>query len=208
MSEQNYAQMIAQMKHEAAMRQQDQLVREAQALYEEVRRNEGAAANALAQGDTDSASYYVEQLTEKEQELAYVAERLPPPQPQLSQNDINFLQRKQAFREKYGAAGDNTIAMAHRRAVMPRNPNATSATHPLTYGHGTQVGTPAYYQAVQQEMEANGHLAGTPYDPTTDLSGWKEIAHGMGSGGGSNNAQREKTYLAAYQELKRTGRVR
>ena len=62
MSEQNYQQMIAQMKYEAAVRQQDQLVREARALYEEVRRNEGEAANALAQGDTDSANYYVEQL--------------------------------------------------------------------------------------------------------------------------------------------------
>jgi hypothetical protein len=133
-------------------------------------------------------------------------ELTPPPQPQLSQHDIAFLQRKQAFREKYGAAGDQTIAMAHARAVLPRNPNATSATHPLSYGHGLQYGTPAYYQAVQQEMEANGHLAGTPYDPTTDLPGWKEIAHA--SGGGGNNAQKEQTYLRAYQELKRQGRIR
>jgi len=206
MSEQNYQQMIAQMRYEAAIRQQNQLVREAEALYQEVQENEKAATDALAQGDTETANYYVEQLTEKEQELAHVAERLPPPQPQMSQHDINFLQRKQNFRERYGQAADNTIALAHRRAVLPRNPNATSSTHPLTYGHGTQPGTPAYYRAVQQELEANSHLNGVRYDPSEDLPGWKEIAHGMGGGG--TNAQKEQTYLQAYQQLKAQGRVR
>src|SRR5262245_55513256 len=133
MSEQNYREQIAQMRYEAALRQQNQLVREAQALYQQVQENEQAAADALAQGDTESANYYVEQLTEKEQELAHLAPQLPQPQPQMSQHDINFLRRKQAFREKYGQAADNAIAAAHRRAVMPRNPNATSTTHPMTY---------------------------------------------------------------------------
>src|SRR5262249_52938040 len=109
---QNFQQMIAQMKYDAAVRQQNQLIREAQALYQDVQENERAAADALAQGDTDTANYFVEQLTEKEQELAHVAQQLPPPQPQMSQSDIAFLQRKQNFREKYGQAADNTIAAA------------------------------------------------------------------------------------------------
>jgi len=203
---QNFQQMIAQMKYDAAVRQQNQLIREAQALYQDVQENERAAADALAQGDTDTANYFVEQLTEKEQELAHVAQQLPPPQPQMSQSDIAFLQRKQNFREKYGQAADNTIAAAHRRAVLPRNPHATSSTHPMTYGHGTQPGTPAYYHAVQQELETNAHLMGTPYDPGTDLPGWKEIAHNSGSGG--TNEQKEKLYVQGYQklqELKRQG---
>src|SRR5215510_15214875 len=98
MSDQNYREQIAQMKYESAVRQQNQLVREAQALYQEVQENEKAAADALAQGDTETANYYVEQLTEKEQELAHLAPQLPQPQPQLSQHDIEFLRRKQAYR--------------------------------------------------------------------------------------------------------------
>src|SRR5262249_48187204 len=176
-NEPTYAEMIAQMKYDAAVRQQNQLVREAQALYQEVQENEKAAADALAQGDTDTANYYVEQLTEKEQELAHVAERLPQPAPQMSQQDINFLRRKQNFRQRYGQAADDTIAKAHLRAVLPRNPSATSSTHPLTYGHGTQVGTPQYYAAVQQELEANAHLNGVRYDASEDLPSWREIAH-------------------------------
>jgi len=129
----------------------------------------------------------------------------PPPQPQLSQHDIAFLQRKQALREKYPGTSDQTIALAHARAVLPRNPNATSTTHPLTYGHGTQYGTPAYYNAVQKELEVNGHLNGTPYDPTTDLPGWKEIAHGMGGGG--TNQEKEQRYIDAYRRAKAAGKI-
>jgi hypothetical protein len=199
------AEMLAQLKYDAAVRQQNQLIREAQAIYQDVQENERAAAEALQQGDTETANYYVEQLTEKEQELASMAERLPQPQPQMSQHDINFLRRKQAFREKYGAAADQAIAAAHRRAVMPRNPNATSTTNPMTYGHGQRVGTAGYYRAVQAELETNGHLMGTPYDPNTDTPGWKEIAHNSCSGG--TNAEKEQSYLEAYKVLKAQGRI-
>jgi hypothetical protein len=204
-NEPTYAEMIAQMKYDAAVRQQNQLIREAQALYQDVQENERAAAEALQQGDTETANYYVEQLTEKEQELAHLAPQLPQPQPQMSKHDIEFLRRKQAFREKYGAAADQAIAAAHRRAVMPRNPNATSTTHPMTYGHGTQPGTRAYYAAVQKELEANGHLMGTPYDPSMDTPGWHEIAHN--SSPGATNAEKEQNYIRAYQQLKAQGRV-
>src|SRR5436190_532456 len=76
-----YQSTIAQMRQEAAVRQQNQLIREAQTIYEDVQANEQAANEALAAGDRDSAAYYVEQLQEKEQELAHVAERLPQPAP-------------------------------------------------------------------------------------------------------------------------------
>jgi hypothetical protein len=207
-NEPTYAEMIAQMKHEAAVRQQNQTIREAQALYQEVQENEQAAAEALQQGDTETANYYVEQLTEKEQELAHLAPQLPQPQPQMSKHDLEFLRRKQAFREKYGQAADNAIAAAHRRAVMPRNPNATSTTHPMSYGHGTQPGTRAYYRAVQQELETNAHLMGTPYDPQTDTPGWQEIASESFKSLPGTQAEKEQTYLRAYEQLKRQGRVR
>src|SRR5262249_56508262 len=149
MSDQNYREQIAQMKYESAVRQQNQLVREAQALYQEVQENERAAADALAQGDTESANYFVEQLTEKEQELAHLAPQLPQPAPQMSQTDINFLQRKHAFRERYGQAADNAIAAAHRRAGFTPQPPATRPTHPLAYAHRTQPAPPAYPHAMQ-----------------------------------------------------------
>jgi hypothetical protein len=123
-----------------------------------------------------------------------------PQQPQYSQRDIAFLQRKHAFRQKYGQAADTAIALAHRRAVTPRNPSATCETNPLTYGHGTQPGTPQYYRAVQAELETNAHLLGINYDPSEDAPGWKEIARASGLS--------EKDYTNAYYTLKRQGRVR
>lgn|SRR5262249_1334553 len=160
----------------------------------EARRDRDEAA---AQGDWETARMRNADIgTWQEQEQALT----PPPQPTLSQHDLNFLSRKQAFREQYGQAGDNTIAMAHARAVLPRNENANSTTHPMTYGHGTTYGTPAYYQAVQAELEANAHLNGTPYDPTTDLPGWKEIAHKSFSGG--TNAEKEKLYIEIIKRCK------
>jgi hypothetical protein len=99
-----YAEMIAQMKLEAAARQQQQLVREATALYQDVQETERAAAEALQQGDTETANYYVQELTEKEQELGSMVERLPqpappPPDPRLAQ----FEARNQAYLGKLRA---------------------------------------------------------------------------------------------------------
>src|SRR5262245_177740 len=67
---------------------------------------------ACAQGDWETARMRNADIGTFEQQARDLT---PPPQPTLSQGDLNFLSRKQAFREKYGQAGDNTIAMAHAR---------------------------------------------------------------------------------------------
>jgi len=139
--------------------------------------------------------YYDAEVQRCEEDIA----ARTPQQPQYSQADINFLQRKQAFREKYGQAADQAIQLAHRRAVMPRNPNANCLTDPLSYGHGLRPGTPAYYRAVEAELETNGHLVGVDYDKATDLPSWKEAARASGID--------ERSYADAYHRLKKDGRV-
>jgi hypothetical protein len=77
----SFAEDIARMRAEAKLREQHQVVREATVLHQEVQQLEQAASEALAAGDTDGANELVEQLNQREEELACVAERLPPLQP-------------------------------------------------------------------------------------------------------------------------------
>jgi hypothetical protein len=198
-TEQEYEQAWRQDHLQEQARQAAEQLRYSHDMVAESRRERDEAAAA---GDWETARMANSDVATYEQQVRDLTPQQPP---QMSQHDINFLQRKQAFREKYGAAGDATIRAAHLRAVLPRNPNATSTTHPMTYGHGTQIGTPAYYQAVQQEMETNGHLMGTPYDANTDLPGWKEIAHANNPG--RTPAEKEQNFLAWWRYGKSTGKI-
>jgi len=201
----SYQQWVAQQQqqrnYEAAW-DQDRLQQQAQDRVhdlqytrEQLQQARQERDDAAARGDWEEARLRnadVGMWQQQEQEL------LPPPNP-LSQHDIAFLQRKRAFLEKHGQAGLNAIALAHQRAVMPRNPHATSATDPMSYGHGLRQGTPAYYRAVEKELEVNGHLVGVDYDPSADALDWKGAARVSGID--------QKTYADAYRTLKAAGRV-
>jgi hypothetical protein len=92
--------------------------------------------------------------------------RTPPSQP--NPNDIAFLQKKAAYRQRFGQLADAVILRAHQQAVTPRNPNASSQSHPNTYGSGLRPGTPAYYKAINSYLELYGAALGAPYDPNED----------------------------------------
>jgi len=151
----DYRTTIMQMKQEAAQRQQDQLIREAQALYDAVQENEKAAAEALAQGDTDTANYYVEQLTEKEQELAHISGQLPPPQPQIDPRLAQFAQRNHQFLERHGQRAYQALDAAHQYMMRPR----TGSDNPAYTGMGwnpQHVFTPAYFDKLKTLLEMHG----------------------------------------------------
>jgi hypothetical protein len=165
MSGENYAESIARMKQEAALRQQAQLVREAQALHQEVQEYEQAAAEALAAGDTDGANHLVETLQEREQELAHVAERLPPPPPQVDPRLAEFARRNQSFLQRYGQRAYQALDAAHSYMLRPRNPNSNDPRYTGMGFRPEHAFTPAYFRALRDLMEMHGEqLFGVRYD--------------------------------------------
>jgi hypothetical protein len=145
---QNIYEQIARMKYESALRQQNQVVREAQAIFQDMQETEQAAAEALQQGDKDTATYLVEALKEKEQELAHLAPQLPQPRPQLSQAAANFLQLNQSYRQRHGQLADRLFLAAHQCAVKA----------------GYTPDTPAYFKNIRDRMELYAKDSGAPYD--------------------------------------------
>ena len=196
MSGENYAESIARMKQEAALRQQHQLVREAQALHQEVQEYEQAAAEALAAGDTDTANYHVSQLTEKEQELAHVAERLPPQQPPDDPLKREFMHLLKPWLERNPQLTTQLLGLAHWRVTAPRLRYPTPAN---PGGMGIRENTRAYWNAMRSNLELYAKDYGMPFDRGQELPHWKDIAQASGLS--------EKGYTNAYHAMKRQGRI-
>lgn len=154
MANETYPEMIARMKGEAALRQQEQLVREATALYQDVQETERAAAEALQQGDTDTANYLVEQLTEKEQELGSMAERLPQPQPQMDPRLVQFGQRNADYLNKLRA-----------RVGPERTGQFLNWIDARLLRMGYQRNTPGYFERGRDMLELDSaRVTSVPYD--------------------------------------------
>ena len=161
----DYRSDILRMKAEAQQRQQDQLVREATAVYDEVRATEEAAAEALAAGDTDSANYLVEQLTEKEKDLAYYSQQLPAPPPQIDPRLAQFAQRNQVFLQRYGQRAYEALDAAHQYLMRPRNPSSNDPRYTGAGFPAQAVYSPQYFKALKDLMEMHGEqLFGVRYD--------------------------------------------
>jgi ATP/maltotriose-dependent transcriptional regulator MalT len=161
----DYRSDIMRMKAEAQQRQQDQTLREAAAVYQEVQATEEAAAEALAAGDSDTATYYIQELVEKEKDLAYYADKLPPPPQQIDPRLAQFAQRNQAFLQRYGQRAYEALDAAHQYMMRPRNPNSND---PRYHGMGfpaQAVYSPQYFKALKDLMEMHGQeLFGVKYD--------------------------------------------
>src|SRR5262249_31565898 len=135
-----YQQEIAEWR---VARQQQQIadrLNQIKSEYAEVQRERD---QLVANGDLETAAWRDDDCKRLEDEWRYYN----PPR-QFSDQDVAYLNKKRAYRERYGQVADQLIARAHRQAVMPRNPHASSATHPDTYGSGLRQGTAAYYKAI------------------------------------------------------------
>jgi hypothetical protein len=150
MSNEDYRTTIMQMKQEAALRQQNQDLREAEVLYREVQANEQAAAEALAAGDRDTADFYVQELSEKERELAHVAERLPPQQPPDDPLKREFMAMLKPWMDKDPQRASQLLGLAHQRVTQPRvrfpTPNNPG-------GMGIRENTRAYWNQMRNNLE-------------------------------------------------------
>jgi hypothetical protein len=187
-----YAEDLAQWRMQ---RRQAEVANRVEQIKDEYAEASRERDQLIANGNVEEAEWRDKDCEQLEAEWAQYV----PPRSPFSQQDIAYLQKKRVFREKYGPAADAVIARAHRQAVMPRNPHATSANHPDTYGSGLRPGTPAYYTAMDNYMELYAKDFGIPYDPNEDSADWKQAARASGVS--------EKTYLDAYRALKAQGRV-
>jgi hypothetical protein len=168
----DYRSDVMRMKAEAQKRQQDQLVREATAAYEEVRATEEAAAEALAAGDTDTANYYVEELVEKEKDLSYYADKLPPPPPQVDPRVAKGYQRNRAYFDRYGNRGLQAFSEAFNHLTRPKNPNATDWRQSGMGMTPDQALSPAGQKLMEDWVELHGpSLFNVRYDPSEKALG-------------------------------------
>jgi hypothetical protein len=193
----DYRESIAAMKQEAQLRQQHQLIREAQSLHQEVQEYEQAAAEALAAGDTDTANYHVELLTEKEQELAHVAERLPPMPPADDPLKREFMAMLKPWMDKDPQRATQLLGLAHQRVTAPRvrfpTPNNPG-------GMGIRENTRAYWNQMRNNLELYaGSVGGLPYEQGMEMMHWKDAAKASGLS--------EQSYTNAWREMKRQGRI-
>jgi hypothetical protein len=177
MSNENYAETIARMKAEAQQREMNQNLREAAAVYEEVQENERLAAEALAAGDQDSANFYVEQLAEKERELGYYAEKLPPPPPEVDPRIAKGYQRNRAYFDRYGNRGWEVFAAAYGHLTRPKNPNSTDWRQSGMGLTPDQALSPAGQRLMEDWAEVNGKpLFNVQYDPNEKALGPNQAA--------------------------------
>src|SRR5262245_7470184 len=186
-----YQEQIAQWRVQRAQQQIQDRCQQIRYEYADAQRERD---QAIANNDMETAEFRDADCQQLENEWRHYN----PPQ-QFSNDDIRYLQRKKTFLERNGQLGYQLIARAHQQAVMPRNPNATSATDPNTYGMGLRRGTQAYYRAMDNLLEMYAKDFGAHYDPGEDAPNWQEAAR--------NSGLSQKSYVEAYKTLKAQGRV-
>jgi hypothetical protein len=188
----SYQEEIAKWR---VQRQQQQIANRVEEIRQEHAQIARERDQAMANNDLETAEFRDMDCEQLENEWR---QYVPPPNP-LSQHDVAYLQQKKAFLERNGELGRQLIARAHRQAVMPRNPNASSQTDPNTYGMGLRRGTGAYYKAMDNLLEMYAKEFGAHYDPNEDQLNWQEAARSSGLS--------QQGYANAYKALKAQGRV-
>jgi hypothetical protein len=193
----NFAEDIARMKAEARLREQHQVVREATVLHQEVQQLEQAASEALAAGDTDGANELVEQLNQREEELACVAERLPPMPPPDDPLKREFMAMLKPWTEKNPQLATQLLGLAHQRVTGPRVRFPTSAA---PGGMGIKENTRAYWRNMRANLELYAKDFGMPYEEGMELPHWRDVARASGLS--------DSDYARCYQQMKQQGRIR
>jgi hypothetical protein len=118
-------------------------------IAEEIREAELARNDAFVQQDEDTADHW--DLTARRL-YAELQDYIPRQQPQLHPKDVEFLNKKRAFRERHGAAADEAIQQAHQYVTRPRLPHANINTVD-SHGMGIRPNTPAYYKRMNDLLD-------------------------------------------------------
>jgi hypothetical protein len=187
----SYQEEVARWRMQRHQQQVQDRVSQIADEYREVVRERDTA---LANGDAETAAFRDDDAIQLEKEyLEYV----PPQQPRWHPKDLEFLQKKQAFRERHGQAADNAIFQAHQYATRPRlsNPNINNLN---SHGMGLRPNTPAYYRAMNNLLDMYAKEGGLQFDSNEDALTPAEACKISGVSA--------KTYNASSQQLAAQGR--
>jgi hypothetical protein len=151
---------------------------------EQIREEHSQAARerdiAIANNDLETAEFRDMDCEQLEQEYAHYV----PQQPQSDPRQVEFVRRRAPFVQKYGQQAMQNFDRAHQY-LMSR---------------GWKPNTQQYFDGLDTLMEMYGKNYGTPYDPTQKMLTQSEAAKISGLD--------EKSYAAAYEQLRRQGRVK
>jgi hypothetical protein len=190
----SYLEEVARWRMQRHQQQAQDRVNQLVGEYREVVRERDSA---LSRGDVEEAELRDNDAIQLEREWQQM---VPPQQPQWNPKDIEFLRRKQAFRERHGQAADAAIRQAHDYVTRPRlaDPNISNVNY---HGMGIRPHTPAYYKRMNDLLELYSKEGGLTFDPNESGLTPTEAAKISGvSAQTYNNASRQ---LAAQGRFKR-----
>jgi hypothetical protein len=151
---------------------------------EQIREEHSQAARerdiAIANNDLQTAEWRDMDCEQLEAEYnQYV-----PQQPQSDPRQVQYVRRRAPFVQKYGQRAMQNFDLCHKYLLS----------------RGWTPNTKEYFRGMDTLMEMYGKAYGTPFDPNQKMLNAREAAKISGLD--------EKSYAAAYQQLKQQGRVR
>jgi hypothetical protein len=161
-------------------RKQAEVADRAQQIREEHAQYARYRDTAIANNDLAEAEYNDNACESLEQEYAQIV----PQQPQHDPRQVQYVRRRAPFVQKYGQRPMQNFDLCHKYLLS----------------RGWQPNTKEYFRGMDTLMEMYGKAYGTPFDPNQKMLNAREAAKISGLD--------EKSYAAAYQQLKQQGRVR
>jgi hypothetical protein len=176
-NDQSYLQQVAQMRQERRAREQQERVEYVTAEYNDALRRRKEAEEI---GDREAWDLADADLELQESNLR----EMFPQQPQMSPQSVEWLNKNQQFRRRYGQVADQWIVHAHNNAVRA----------------GFKPDTKPYFDAVEASLEIGGPIFGGPrYDPSEQQITATEAAKISGLS--------PEAYNRAAQQLWKQGRI-
>jgi hypothetical protein len=134
---------------------------------------------AAAQGYVDGYENWDRECETLEDEWESVAPPPPPQAPQLSEPTKRYLNERQAFNQRYGAAATAAYKAAHEFAVQ----------------RGLRPDTVEYFKYVDDALELHGRAYnGVRFDPSEKVPHPNEVCHMLGLSYDEYNRQHRKMH--------------
>jgi hypothetical protein len=166
-----YNDEILKIRQERAQRDINEAINVIQERYVTAAYERDAAA---AQGDASTFEAWDRECEQLEDEYQSVAPPPPPQAPTISGPTQAYLNERQAFNQRYGAAAVHAYKAAHALAVQS----------------GLQVDTPDYFKFCDDALELHGKdFNGTRFDPSEKVPHANEICRITGVSADEYNRQ-------------------
>jgi hypothetical protein len=174
-------------------RRQAQIADRVNQIADEYREAVRERDRAIADGDTETASFRDDDAIQLEQEYLQYC---PPQAPQMDPSAAEWVRRNKSFFDRHGPQADAAVRAAHAYVTRPRVPNETN---PARTGCGLRPNTKAYWDALETALEVHGpDFYGVRYDPSEKALTANEVANFSG--------QSPEDYNRASRQLAADGR--